>query len=185
MKSFEELCDTGIDEDCDGMVDEFPGLGASCMTGCNEGVYVCNTQTNSLICQGPSGCKNDVPPACGDGLVSANEECDPNAPDERSGITCTMDCHRPLFVLCTTSGQADPSVCDALHKCDERIGACMPVIGPGQPRCPKVHVEGGADGDFYPMLETEEHECLITCSKPDQCPGILSECYMAFCAAPL
>ena len=184
MKSFEELCDTGIDEDCDGRVDEFMGLGDPCFNGCNQGVYVCDPKTNSLVCQGPGGCANNVPAPCGDGLVGADEQCDPNAPGEQPGVTCTKDCKRPNFVLCEMQGVEIPDACDAFHTCDKKVGWCVPVTNTGVLRCPKIPVEGGASDDYYPMIE-ENHECLITCSKSDQCPGILSECYMGFCAAPL
>ena len=83
------------------------------------------------------------------------------------------------------AGVAHPELLRRLHVCDEHIGACMPVIGPRQPRCPQLPIEGSAtDDEFYPMLETENGECWVTCSESDQCPSSLSECYMGFCAVP-
>jgi hypothetical protein len=59
------------------------------------------------------------------------------------------------------------------------------VLGPGQLRCPKIPIEGSSGGAFYPMLETEGAECWITCTKSEQCPSVLSDCYMAFCVVPM
>lgn len=188
-KSFDEVCGNDVDDDCDGTVDEFPGIGSPCRGGCGTGIYVCDTVTNALLCRGRQGCvasQTDGPKPCGDGVVTSGEQCDPAAPHEQLGVTCTADCRRPLFVRCVTAGVSNPDVCDALHKCDERIGACVPVLGPQQPRCPKIPVEGSGSNDkFYPMLETENGQCWITCTKSDQCPSVLSDCYMAFCAVPM
>jgi hypothetical protein len=184
-QSFEEICANDIDDDCDGTVDEYPGIGEPCRAGCGEGIYVCSAETNSLLCHGPHGCMNPVPASCGDGFVGSDEACDPNAQGEQPGITCTLTCERPLFVRCVDAGAAHPDFCDDLHVCDTHIGACMPVIGPRQPRCPQLPIEGSsAKGEFYPMLETESGECWVTCSADDQCPSSLSECYMGFCAVP-
>jgi hypothetical protein len=180
-----EICANDLDDDCDGTVDEYPGIGEPCRAGCGEGIYVCSAATNSLLCHGPHGCSNPVPPSCGDGFVGSDEACDPNAQGEQPGVTCTLTCERPLFIRCVDSGVANPELCDELHVCDAHIGACMPVIGPRQPRCPQLPIEGDAtEGQFYPMLEMENGECWITCSESEQCPSSLSQCYMGFCAVP-
>jgi hypothetical protein len=181
-QSFAEVCGNDIDEDCDGTVDEYPGIGAPCRSGCGEGIYVCSTSSYALLCQ---GCNHELPAPCGDGFHGSDEECDPNAPFEEAGVTCTQTCERPLFIRCVDAGFAHPERCDELHVCNERIGACMPVVGPRQPRCPQLRIEGNSSGDqFYPMLETEGGECWVTCSESQQCPSSLSECYMGFCAVP-
>jgi hypothetical protein len=185
-QSIPEVCANDLDDDCDGTVDEYPGIGAPCVSGCGqEGIYVCDAETNALLCRGPQGCRNEVPPLCGDGLPDSHEECDPNAPSEVPGVTCTLSCTRPLFVRCVQAGAAFPERCDDLHACDERVGACVPVIGPRQRRCPQLRIEGAsADDEFYPMLEMENGECWVTCSESDQCPSSLSQCYMGFCVVP-
>ena len=183
-QSFNEVCGNDLDEDCDGTVDEYPGIGAPCLSGCGDGygAYVCSTLTNTLLCLGGEGCIHMLPEPCGDGLLDAHEECDPNAPFEEAGVTCTATCTRPLFIRCVDAGIAQPELCDSLHVCNERIGACMPVIGRSQPRCPRLAIEGGSGNDeFYPMLETENGECWVTCSDSAQCPSSLPECYMGFC----
>jgi hypothetical protein len=184
-QSFEEVCGNDLDDDCDGMVDEYPGIGASCSGACRVGIYVCSTSTHTLLCQGAQGCKNAVPAACGDGFVGSDEACDPNAPSETPGVTCTLTCDRPLFVPCVQAGVVFPELCDDLHVCNERIGACVPVLGPRQRRCPQLRIEGSASADeFYPMLEVENGECWVTCSESEQCPSSLSDCYMGFCVVP-
>ena len=184
-QSFPEVCANDLDEDCDGTVDEYPGIGASCVSGCGEGTYVCSAVTNALLCRGALGCMHEVPPLCGDGLPDSREECDPNAPSEIPGVTCTLTCNRPLFIHCVQAGVAFPELCDELHVCNERIGACVPVIGPQQRRCPQLRIEGSSAEDaFYPMLETEDGECWVSCSESEQCPSSLSECYMGFCVVP-
>lgn len=187
MQSFDELCGNDLDEDCDGTVDEFSDVGQPCLTGaCGQGHYVCDTVTNALLCQGGHGCMVDTAMPCGDGFVSADEQCDPGAPNEKAGVTCTFTCERPLFVRCVEAGTPNSELCSAVQTCNERIGACVPVIGPNQPRCPKLRVEGSEFVDeIYPMIETEDGECWITCSESEQCPSVLSECYMGFCAVPL
>jgi hypothetical protein len=185
-QSFDEICGNDIDDDCDGIVDEYPGIGAPCTSGCGEGSYVCSASTNTLLCRGAQGCHNPVPAPCGDGFVGSGEECDPNAPSETPGVTCTLTCTRPLFIHCVHAGVAFPALCDDLRVCNERVGACVPVIGPRQRRCPQLRIEGSsADGEFYPMLEVENGECWVTCSESTQCPSSLSQCYMGFCVVPL
>lgn len=184
-QSFAEVCANDLDEDCDGTVDEYPGIGEPCASGCGEGTYVCSAETNALLCRGLQGCMNEIPPSCGDGFLNSGEECDPNAPSEIAGVTCTLTCDRPLFIHCVEAGLAFPERCDDLHVCNERIGACVPVIGPRQRRCPEIRIAGSsADDAFYPMLETEDGQCWVTCSESDQCPSSLSDCYMGFCVVP-
>lgn len=190
-QSFEEVCANDVDEDCDGTVDELDAIGQPCGDGCGEAIYVCDAVTNTLVCRGHQGCSTDVPESCGDGLPDVGEECDPAAPGETSGVTCTLTCERPRFVRCIDGEGSHPELCrTGTEVCNERIGACMTVIGPSQRRCPEIPVEGGEPGDIYPMLEVQNKEgepwqCWVTCSESAQCPSTLSECYMGFCAVPL
>lgn len=187
----DEVCGNAVDDDCDGTVDEFTGGGEPCRMDCGDGIYspgiyVCDVATNSLVCQ-PSDpdCLMPAsnPPRCGDTVVDPGEQCDPADPKERSGITCTVDCKRPLFVRCLIDGTLEPDLCDELHTCSERVGACVPVIGPAQPRCPEIPTGDG--GKLYPMLETEGGQCWVTCLDSEQCPSPISDCYMGFCVVPL
>lgn len=190
-QSFEEICGNDIDEDCDGIADEFRGIGSPCASGCGQGTYVCDVVTNALLCRGVQGCSVEVPEPCGDGFASASEQCDPAAPGERLGVTCTSSCERPLFVPCIDSAGEHSQFCrDELEMCSDRIGACVPVIGPRQRRCPQISVEGSGAAESYPMLEIQSveggpWECWVTCTENDQCPTALADCYMGFCAVPL
>lgn len=188
----DEVCGNAVDDDCDGTVDEFSGGGEPCRIACGDGIYspgiyVCDVATNSLSCQPSSpDCIMPAsnPPRCGDTVVDPGEQCDPADPKERAGITCTSDCRRPLFVRCLIDGMLEPDICDPLHACSERIGACVPVISAMQPRCPEIPIEAGGS-EFYPMLETEDGQCWLTCLDSSTCPSPISDCYMGFCAVPL
>ena len=63
---------------------------------------------------------------------------------------------------CLIDGMLEPDLCEPLHTCSERVGACVPVISAMQPRCPEIPI-GEGSGEFYPMLETEDGQCWVTC----------------------
>lgn len=72
----DEHCANGLDDDCDGSVDEH--LRWECFEGCDpghNGSWACDPLTGETTCQCFSGRE------CGDGEVDFDEECDPRAPD--------------------------------------------------------------------------------------------------------
>ena len=122
-----EVCD-GLDNDCDGMVDDGnPGGGTACNTGmlgvCAAGTTAC--MSGSIVCAGsvsPSaevcdGLDNDCNgmvdegascgAVCGNGILEAGEACDDA--NTTNGDGCTSSCLVQAGYSCTGS----PSVCTA------------------------------------------------------------------------
>lgn len=181
-----ELCGSGIDEDCDGRVDEMAMLGQECEAGCMVAQLMCNTESHELVCRGLHGCEMEQAVTCGNGFLDVDEQCDPQAPGE-SLDTCTWRCTRPLFTRCLFGvGDSDPTVCTGNTECSWFTGACMPLVGTEGLRCPEYRVVGSTDETaFYPMLETEDDQCWVSCSEDEQCPPGLDDCYMGFCVVTL
>lgn len=202
--SIAEVCGNALDDDCDGTVDEQVLLGRPCTPTCADGVgtMACNLVDHTLICitEDLQACRHaggdSIVIACGNGMVDRGEWCDPAAPGEIEGETCTVDCRLPLFARCVFRSTVEPDVCEGFRRCDEWIGACLPYIDPvGNPRCPQVPVEKMPVAREPPPIEdgTEEYylmaevdgTCRITCSDASQCPSSLPVCYMSYCAVDL
>jgi putative metal-binding protein len=105
-----ELCGNGLDDDCDGMVDEgFPNLGMSCSAGLGicqrSGAYVCSTDRLSTLCDATPGAPNASGELCGNTL---DDDCD-GMVDEgfNVGVACTVGlgiCQRSGSYVCTSNG---------------------------------------------------------------------------------
>lgn len=189
-----ELCGTGIDEDCDGQVDEHRDIGTACTPtdarqGCGEqrAFYVCETGTDNLVCV-PLGCRNEEydPERCGNGFVDPGEQCDPMAPGEVPEQTCRPDCRKPFFERCVFSDGQRP--CPGGYTCEPWVRACIAQIGQYFSRCPEIAIDREQpEGPFYPMVEiqpedeSEPKQCWISCTDTAQCPASLSHCYQGFC----
>ena len=102
-----ELCGSGADEDCDGLVDEGFDVGAACTSGAGaceaDGVKVCAGDGNGTVCNAQPG----VPTAelCGDGI---DNNCN-NLTDEgfNTGDPCTAgvgECAAIGQFVCTADG---------------------------------------------------------------------------------
>lgn len=127
----------GLDDDCDGQVDEDPGSDL-CPTACGDGVVDpgedcddgnaidddgCNTDCRSCgngTCdegETPENCSQDC--GCGDGIVQAGEECDDGNAIEDDG--CTTQCRACGNDIC------DPG--ENANSCPE--DGCVPECGNG------------------------------------------------------
>lgn len=197
-ESTEELCGTGIDEDCDGTVDEAIGVGEPCSPDCVSAVYECAAGTSELACTtNIPACINPGRLMCSNGVLDELEQCDPEAPNEQLDVTCDGYCRRPGYaVACIRNGRPDSSLCSGIQVCSRYVGACVPALTELLPRCPNLRVEGGGTDEFYPMIEVpggdpneerpmEADECWITCGENETCPTIANQCYMGFCVVPM
>jgi len=133
-----DLCGNGIDDDCDGQVDEdFPALGTLCFKGVGDcktaGLWVCNASKDALDCNAVPGTPG--PELCGTGH---DESCDGNVdegfPD--LGQECTVGvghCKANGIRICdpgdltrtrcsTVAGDPEPESCNGVDdNCDGQI----------------------------------------------------------------
>jgi hypothetical protein len=142
-----ETCD-GVDNDCDGLVDE--GGNALCDDG--------NTCNGSEVCGGAAGCLPGATSSCGNGMIDAcgtyTEACDEGAANGTPASCCRTDCtFRPAGTLC----RAADGTCDVAETCTGTGGTC-----PADARLPLgTTCRPLADGCDLPE----------TCTGGTQCPA--------------
>ncbi len=171
----EERCN-GRDDDCDGRVDELPGVGEGCVVGVGacaaEGLRECDPMTGDLFCAAEAG----VP---GEEICNGvDDDCD-GALDEVAGVG--EDCAREAGG-CRTTGQTYCEIgtgailCDApdperrLETCnrqdDDCDGSVDENLGLGE-RCLNQVMECTTRGRLVCDVEAEE----VVCSAPAINPG--------------
>ena len=133
-----EICD-GLDNDCNGLVDDPTGIGAPCVTGIGacvgDGVQICGPEQPELVCQRQAAAAEPEPERC-DGL---DNDCDGQVDEDFPGLgepcsTVVQRCTRTGHVVCTADAlgaecDADPTpphpfdgACDGLDgDCDGQI----------------------------------------------------------------
>ena len=156
----DERCGTDLDEDCDGAVDEYPGLGEPCATDCQTfGIMVCNPETLEAVCQNVER-PCEVPVTCGNGYLELSiEPCDLSAAEntlpnkdeaELLAPYCTKDCRvdTNFRAKCwdSTGTKEDEIVYRGQYRgicvfnglvCSEHVKTCVPTVSGGG-RCPRL-----------------------------------------------
>jgi len=96
----ETSCD-GLDNDCDGQIDEGYDIGSYCDIGICGGVIVCDTLTTTQCLSADAGA---FPENCADATLY-DEDCDGLSNKE------DPDCHKPAGELCTSNEDCDSNYC--------------------------------------------------------------------------
>jgi hypothetical protein len=149
----QELCGNGIDDDCNGTVDDgFDNLGRDCdgrdQDLCAEGKWVCSDDKLSLVCDDTTGDSLDV-------CNGIDDDCDPGTPDGSQdpllGQPCdgpdADSCNEGVYVGCqdgklvcsddtTNDTTNDPKNCGACGTgCENPHGSSACVASTCAPTC--------------------------------------------------
>jgi cysteine-rich repeat protein len=142
MIYIQEVCNNGVDDDCDTLIDCKDLLDCStapnCAVVCGNGIVDPGEQCdddgqNGVPCTPPYGgscdycsvsCTNVhlVGPYCGDGVINDNEQCDLGAQNGQSTSCCDATCH---FVAAqTVCRDAAAGGCDKQERCTGSSATC-------------------------------------------------------------
>jgi len=153
--SRQEICD-GLDNDCDGLVDEgqeedgnanyVPGLGLPCGNpddACFSGYQFCNSETKQIECDDPA-VPQDIPDLCTGRDDNCNGEVDEDAndPDNLLGTPCAVGigtCRATATWSCDPDDPAAEPICPAQERtenaqpeiCDYKDNDCDGVVDNG------------------------------------------------------
>ncbi len=163
----QEICD-GLDNDCNGMVDDVPGKGAACTPGAGNcgGHLACNTSTHALDCipdaPAPEIC-NGVDDDC-DGFI--DEVPDVGNNDTRLG----KDCDAPVAPANLPPCKAGTSICvNGQVACDGAVKPDSNVCGQPSRDC---QTAGVFNGNCPAGFECYDGTCASPCGAGEfPCPG--------------
>jgi hypothetical protein len=161
-KPGEELCGSGMDEDCDGQTDEgFPDLGQPCSVGTGAcfaaGVFVCSSTGQTTTCNATPG--DPLPETCN----GMDEDCD-TLIDETFSLNQPCDggdsdlCMEGIYA-CNGSGGA---------MCTDTTGSSFDVCNGGDDDCDPTSADGSEDGAVGVMCDGS--------GDSDLCLDVLSTC---------